>query len=72
MDYKTEIIYINGVELEIIVEQDGTKWYPVTQFFKKVLLFKLLTENIITFQFLQTDCCKVYNNSLSFQAILRL
>lgn len=40
MDYKTEIIHINGVELEIIIEADGTKWYPVTQFFKKVLLKK--------------------------------
>ena len=40
MDYKTETIYINGVELEIIIEADGTKWYPVTQFFKKVLLKK--------------------------------
>lgn len=38
MELKREIIYINGVDLEIVIDEEGNKWYPVTRLFKKVLL----------------------------------
>ena len=40
MDFKREIIYINNVDLELIIDEEGNKWYPINRFFRKVLLKK--------------------------------
>lgn len=38
MDFKYETITINKVDLNIIIDEDGIKWYPLSRFFQKVLL----------------------------------
>lgn len=37
MEYKREIITINNASIEIIIDDQGIKWYPLSEFFKKVL-----------------------------------
>ena len=37
MDFKFEEVIINNVTMDIIVDSDGTKWYPFTKILKKAL-----------------------------------
>lgn len=38
MDFKYETITINKIDLNIIIDENNIKWYPLSRFFQKVLL----------------------------------
>ena len=38
MDFKYETVTINKIDLNIIIDEEGVKWYPLSRFFQKVLL----------------------------------